>query len=54
MQRMQVPSTSQITRRRSFIRASVMCDCVSRTRDFCLGLASCAVTTPGRDSKQLL
>ncbi|KAG8286796.1 hypothetical protein J6590_051785 [Homalodisca vitripennis] len=31
-----------------------MCDCDSRTRDFCSGLASCAVTTLGLDSKQLL
>ncbi|KAG8260338.1 hypothetical protein J6590_099117 [Homalodisca vitripennis] len=34
--------------------ASVMCDCDPRTCDLCLGLASCAVTTPGLDSKQLL
>ncbi|KAG8299973.1 hypothetical protein J6590_088023 [Homalodisca vitripennis] len=34
--------------------ASVMCDCYTRACDLCLGLASCAVTTPGLDSKQLL
>ncbi|KAG8255929.1 hypothetical protein J6590_080592 [Homalodisca vitripennis] len=31
----------------TFIRAGVMCDCVSRTRDLCSGLAFSAVITPG-------
>ncbi|KAG8332754.1 hypothetical protein J6590_015582 [Homalodisca vitripennis] len=34
--------------------ASVMCDYDPRTCDLYSGLASCAVTTPGLDSKQLL
>ncbi|KAG8324380.1 hypothetical protein J6590_093892 [Homalodisca vitripennis] len=34
--------------------ASVMCDCDPRTFDLCSEIASCAVTTPGLDSKELL
>ncbi|KAG8271979.1 hypothetical protein J6590_052011 [Homalodisca vitripennis] len=36
------------------IQSSVMCDCDPSTCDLCSGLASCAVTTLGLDSKQLL
>ncbi|KAG8305431.1 hypothetical protein J6590_069769 [Homalodisca vitripennis] len=38
----------------TFACAGVMCDCDSRTRDLCSGLAFCAVTTLGLDFKQLL
>ncbi|KAG8296119.1 Tight junction protein ZO-2 [Homalodisca vitripennis] len=38
----------------TFIRAGVLCDCVSLTRDFCSGFAFSAVATPGLDFKQLL
>ncbi|KAG8312789.1 hypothetical protein J6590_015973 [Homalodisca vitripennis] len=38
----------------TFIRAGVLCDCLSRTRDLCSGLAFSAVTTPGLDSQLLL
>ncbi|KAG8252983.1 Protein bli-3 [Homalodisca vitripennis] len=33
----------------TFIRAGVMCDCVSRTRHLCSGPAFSAVTTPWLD-----
>ncbi|KAG8262614.1 hypothetical protein J6590_050110 [Homalodisca vitripennis] len=46
--------SSKVIKHRTVACASVMCDCDPRTCDLCSGLASCAVTTPGLDSKQVL